>query len=132
MNTPRITLRAWRDRRSSSAGPSNPSFTGSPPQILVLAVQAAWTVLDTFSMAIFDLLRTAAQKTLYSHLYWLTEIVADLLLFSVIIALAHQATPEGPIRRKIDRLLAAAGGAMVLAVNPKREHEVKGVVAAPS
>ena len=65
-------------------------------------------------MAIFDLLRTAAQKTLYNHLYWLTEIVADLLLFSVIIALAHQATPEGSIRRKIDRLLAAAAGAVVL------------------
>ena len=65
-------------------------------------------------MAIFDLLRTPAQKTLYNHLYWLTEIVADLLLFSVIIALAHQATPEGSIRRKIDRLLAAAAGAVVL------------------
>jgi len=73
-----------------------------------VGVQAGWTVLGTFGMTLFDLYRTSAQRPLYSHLYWTDEIIHDLLLFVVVIALAHQAAPPGPLRRKIDRLLMVA------------------------
>ena len=46
-----------------------------------LTVDAAWTVLGTFSMAVFDLRRTPAQSALYNRLYWVDEIIHDLLLF---------------------------------------------------
>ena len=78
-----------------------------------VGVQAGWTVLGTFGMTLFDLYRTPAQRSLYSHLYWPDEIVHDLLLFLVVSALVHQAAPAGPLRRKIDRLLVLAAVGVV-------------------
>ena len=86
---------------------------GPDRKFRALAVYAAWEFLGPLGLTIFDLRRTPTQNVLYNHLYWMDEIAADLLLFSVIILLARRATPEGPLRRKIDRLLAAAAGVVL-------------------
>jgi hypothetical protein len=69
--------------------------------------------MGTFGITLFDLHRAPSQRLLYNHLYWTDEIIHDLLLFVVVIALAHQAAPEGPLRRKIDRLLVVAAVGVV-------------------
>ena len=85
---------------------------GTRRKFWAVGVQAGWTVLGTFGMTLFDLYRTPAQRSLYNHLYWTDEIVHDLLLFLVVSALAHQAAPTGPLRRKIDRIAREAKSGM--------------------
>jgi hypothetical protein len=85
---------------------------GSHRKFWILTVHAGWEFLGSLALTVFDLKRTPAQHTLYSHLYWTNEVAVDLLLFLVVIALTHEAVPAGPARRKVDRFL----GAVVIAV----------------
>jgi hypothetical protein len=73
----------------------------------ILAVYAGGELLGSLALTIFDLKRSPAQRTLYSHFYWTYEVAVDLLLFLVVIALTHEAVPAGAPRRKVDRFLGA-------------------------
>ncbi len=79
-------------------------------------IYVGWALLGTLGLTIADVLyRAPDQRLLYGHLYWTNEVSLDLVLFLTIIILTHKATPEGPHRKKIARVLAGvAVGALVL------------------
>jgi hypothetical protein len=79
-------------------------------------IYAGWALLSSLSLTVADVLFKAPdQRVLYAHLYWTNEVAQDVLLFLVVIALTYKATPEGPNRKKVARLLTGvAVAALVL------------------
>lgn len=48
---------------------------------------------------------SAAGNLRYDRIYWTADFILDLLRFFVVISLTHEATPQGPTRKTISRLL---------------------------
>ena len=84
----------------------------------VVLIYVGWALTSTVGLTIADVVYSAPdQRLLYEHLYWTNEVVLDVLLFLVVIDLTYKATPEGPHRKKVARLLAGvAVAALVLPV----------------
>src|SRR5712691_2534041 len=81
-------------------------------------IYIGWALMGTLGLTIADVLyRASDQRLRYAHLYWTNEVTLDVVLFLVIIVLTYKATPEGPHRRKVARLLSGiAVAALVLPV----------------
>jgi hypothetical protein len=88
-----------------------------------ILLYVAWELFATIFLTIADRLyagsavSTGAPLTegqlLYNHLYWTNDIIVDLLRFLVLMVLTYQATPEGPRRGSVGRLL---GGVAIIVI----------------
>jgi hypothetical protein len=84
----------------------------------VVLIYVGWALTSSLSLTIADVLyKVPDQRLRYAHLYWTNEVAQDVLLFLVLIVLTYKATPQGPHRKKVARLLAGiAVAALVLPV----------------
>jgi hypothetical protein len=81
---------------------------GPARRFWVVLINVGWMVLSTLGLTLADLYynaRPPEPRVLYDHLYWTNEVVVDLLQFLVVVVLTYHATPEGPHRGKVGRLL---------------------------
>jgi hypothetical protein len=81
---------------------------GPARRFAVVLIYVGWALFSALGLTLADtfFLYSPEQRLLYNHLYWTNEVVADLLLFLVVIVLTYNATPKGPNRAKVGRLLA--------------------------
>lgn len=96
---------------------------GSGKKYPFILLYVAWELFATIYLTIADrmyggsAIATGAAitegKRLYNHLYWTNDIIVDLLRFLVLMVLTYQATPEGPRRGYVRRLL---GGVAVIVI----------------
>jgi len=75
----------------------------------VILAYVGWALLSDLALTMADVFYYGAlpdqQRRPYDRLYWINEVTADLLQFLVVVVLTYQATPEGPRRRSVGRLL---------------------------
>jgi len=87
------------------------SFRKYPLLLLYVAWELFATVGLTWADQVYNGTASYTAKTitegqrLYGHLYYTNDIIVDLLRFLVVTVLTFQATPEGPRRRYVGRLL---------------------------
>ncbi len=81
-------------------------------------IYVGWALIGNLGLTVADVVYSAPdQRLLYGHLYWTNEVSLDVVLFLAVIVLTHEATPEGPHRKKVARLLGGvAVAALVLPV----------------
>jgi hypothetical protein len=93
---------------------------GPSRKFWVLLVYVAWELFATATLTIYDLLYTgpslgkvaqAEALKLYARLYWSNDVIVDLLRFLLVIVLTYAATPPGPKRVSVGRIL---GGIVVV------------------
>ena len=86
----------------------------------VLLVYVAWELFATATLTVYDVLYAGAGQgkvlqaeavRLYTRLYWSNDVIVDLLRFLLVIVLTYAATPGGPKRASVGRIL---GGIVVV------------------
>jgi hypothetical protein len=91
---------------------------GPVRRFFVVLIYLGLELASSLGLTIADVLYKAPDQRLrYEHLYWTNEVALDVLLFLVVIVLTYKATPEGPNRKKVARILTGIGvAALVLPV----------------
>lgn len=92
----------------------------------VVLLYVSWELLATAAFTVADVVyngtaqtgtagaaQTAAQQW-YARLYWLNDVVVDLLRFLLVIVLIYKATPESTRRAAVGRLLGGVVAAVVV------------------
>lgn len=92
--------------------------SGPVRKFLVVVIYVGLELMSSLGLTIADVYYKAPDQRLrYEHLYWTNEVALDVLLFLVMIVLTYKATPDGPNRKKVARVLTGIGvAALVLPV----------------
>ena len=87
---------------------------GHSRKFWALLVYVVWELLSNVALSGFDLVyngavvganASAEAVKWYARLYWANDVIVDLLRFLLIIGLTYKATPPGPKRSSIGRIL---------------------------
>ncbi len=97
---------------------------GAYRRFWIVLIYVAWELLATVAFTVADVLYNGtAQVTLatetqaqrwYTRLYWLNDVLVDLLRFLLVIILIYKAIPESTKRLAVGRLLAAVVATTIL------------------